>query len=355
MVPYLTDRRCLTPFAGPSRLRSLLLSCHLYLVMSSCPIGAPLITACICTRDRAELLVDALASLERQTMGPSPAHILVIDTSESASARHVADEASAHHALDYRAVGPIGLSAGRNRALRYCNTEYIAFMDDDARAEPDWLERMIEVFRRHPDTAVAGGPVRPIWETGPPSWLPESYLGYLSILDRGERERELDDDEWLCGTNLALHTRTAREQGGFRTDLGRRPGTLLGNEELELCRRLESLGKRVVYSPFPAVRHLVPAERCTQAWLRERVAWQGLSDLLMIEPLSVRAELLINSMREFFENGSGRPEACGSLFRDVRHAHEFKTQCEVILTRVARMGSEELTARQAFRYDPPDD
>lgn len=231
----------------------------------------------------------------------------------------------------------MGLSAARNIALERCETSIIGYLDDDARADPTWVEKILDAFDRNPDAAAVGGPVLPAWESPPPHWLPDSMYSYLSILDLGDIERDLTQDEWLCGANLAFRVTDARAMSGFRQDLGRYPGTLLSNEELDFCQRLMSTGRRVLYSPSPRVQHIIHRERCSQDWIRKRVAWQALSDLLLNTEVRVRSQELIDAMCYFFSNDCARLRTESSLFVDVENRVAFERQCNLIRTRMAKL------------------
>jgi hypothetical protein len=126
-----------------------------------------------------------------------------------------------------------------------------------------------------------GGPVAPIWPDGRPDWLDPSLDGFYSIVDRGPAARALEADEWLAGTNIAFRRDALLAAGGFDERLGRRPGTLLGNEEIALTAALRRAGHEVRYDPAIAVRHRIHADRLSRAWLRRRVVWQAVSDLLL--------------------------------------------------------------------------
>src|ERR1700686_3714969 len=56
-----------------------------------------------------------------------------------------------------------GLSHARNRGIREARGEFIAFIDDDASPERDWLQRLEKAFE-DPLTACAGGKVVPAWQ-----------------------------------------------------------------------------------------------------------------------------------------------------------------------------------------------
>lgn len=303
---------------------------------------SPQITACIVSCDRYKLLSKALGSLTEQSLSIDCYEIMVVDTTVSEHRPPELETQLQHQGICYIKAGPVGLSNGRNLALEHSNTPLIAFIDDDAIAEKDWLENLLTIFQQQPKISVAGGPVIPSWETASPSWLPKSMQGYLTIVDWGEDEKELAAGEWLAGTNFALRITLAQAAGGFRGDLGRRGNILLSNEELDLCRRITQSGGRILYSPSVRVHHLVMRERCTQAWVRKRVAWQVISDLIMEPEAQARTESLFNSIDHFFAEIESDKRDPKLLFSDVNSPALFEAQCNAIRAYINLFGTDAL-------------
>jgi glycosyltransferase involved in cell wall biosynthesis len=246
---------------------------------------APRITAAICTFNRYDTLAAAIESLTGQSLAPDEFEILVIDNSPD-------HEQSADMAKDYTAIPNLvwhiertpGLSNARNVATQHARAPLIAFMDDDAIASRDWLETLISVFAAFgPQAQIVGGRVDPIWGVPQPSWLPDSLLGNVSVVNWGGSDRFAAKGEWVAGTNIAFRVEALKAVGGFAVHLGRTRGgqALLSNDETDVIERMTADGAKLVYSPRASVEHLVPAERLTQAWFRRRVAWQAVSDYLL--------------------------------------------------------------------------
>jgi len=255
---------------------------------------AHLIAVVVCTRDRYELLAGCLATLVCQTLPEHRREIVVVDNGADAAARRRFIAAGGIprgvRLVVQPSPGPLGappgglaggLSRARNAGVAATRADIVAFIDDDAVAEPDWLERMVAAFAAAPEAAVAGGKVTPIFAAPRPRWLAPWHEGFLSLLDLGPDARDLPAGEWLAGTNIAFRRPLLLAAGGFDEVLGRHPGTLLGNEQVALSDRLRAAGHTVRYAPNVHVRHVVPAERLSQAWVRRRIVWQAISDLLM--------------------------------------------------------------------------
>lgn len=242
------------------------------------------ITAILCTYNRYEMASDAIASLLQQR--DVPFRLIVVDNSpDDACAAAFASKYPGREITILRQT-QAGLARARNTGLASCDTEFVAFIDDDAVADPLWLREIVNAFDDSAaDVAVAGGKVVPRWEAPRPAWLPDSALTYLSLVDLGERARELVGREWLAGTNIAFRTERLRDAGGFSVHLGRAGGgqNLMSNEETEAMRRIMAGGHRAFYQPAAIVEHRIGADRLTRQWFRRRVAWQCVSDF-MVDP-----------------------------------------------------------------------
>jgi glycosyltransferase involved in cell wall biosynthesis len=248
-------------------------------------MSKPRVTAAVCTYNRYDTLAKAIASVRGQTLPEGDFEILVIDNSpDHARSRVVSEGYLQIPNLHWVVEKTPGLSNARNVATRLAQAPVIAFMDDDAIAAPNWLEALLATFEAFGDAAhVVGGRVDPLWGTPRPAWLPDSLLGYVSVVNWGGTVRFAGEKEWVAGTNIAFRVEALKAVGGFPVDLGRKRGgqALLSNDESEVIEKMARKGARLIYAPEAVVEHLVPAERLTQSWFRRRAVWQGVSDYLM--------------------------------------------------------------------------
>lgn len=170
-----------------------------------------------------------------------------------------------------------GLSGARNSGLRLATAEIVAFMDDDAMANPDWLERLVPTYD-DPAVGGAGGTIDPIWETSRPSWWPVEFDWVVGCTYRGMPEGRAVVRN-MIGCNMSFRRDLLRDLGGFVHGIGRIGTRPLGAEETELSIRL---GRRwpdrtIIYEPSAVVRHRVPASRSNFRYFRSRCYAEGLS------------------------------------------------------------------------------
>ena len=242
------------------------------------------ISAVICTYNRYDVLHKAIASLEAQTLPKQEYEILVIDNSPDFEvSQKVKESYGESENLFYLIEKTPGLSNARNVAAEAAQGELIAFMDDDAIATPDWLEKIIEAAEMFESADVIGGKIDPIWEAQRPSWLGDELLGNVSVVNWGGTCRIAKENEWFAGANITFRKETLLKHGGFQTNLGRKgSGTvLLSNEESALIEKIKSDDGVIVYQPEARVDHLVEKKRLQQTWFRKRASWQAVSDFLM--------------------------------------------------------------------------
>lgn len=244
--------------------------------------ATPRITVAVCTYDRYPSLDSCLAALAAQLLPATEFECVVVDNSPNRG-RSVAE--SQRHAgyrnLRWMYEATPGLSNARNVAAREARAPLIAYLDDDAVPEPDWLNRLLEAFDALGDEYVGiGGKILPIFSTPRPEWLIDKLLGYVSVVDLGEDTRALQPKEWVAGANIAYRVSALRQAGGFSTALGRVGSgiSLMSNDEIELAERLAAKGGRMGYAGKAVVHHVVEENRLNQEWFRRRIAWQAVSD-----------------------------------------------------------------------------
>jgi glucosyl-dolichyl phosphate glucuronosyltransferase len=296
------------------------------------PIVSPNISVVICTFNRHQMLLDAIMSIELQDLPEAEYELIIVDNSDDLRARDRFRDgleiACAHRYIDEPRPG---LSRARNIGIGAARAEFVAFMDDDAKASAGWLRHILNAFSSHEAAGVVGGPVRPIWAARRPPWLTPQLEGYLTIIDRGDEPRVLGAEEHLSGTNIAFRTCAVTQAGFFPENLGRIGHLLLSNAELLISNRIRDLGYTVVYDPKIEMNHRVHAELLSQSWLRRRVFWQALSDLFVDDQMQPgTAESEVRRVLDFLMKLAPRHRGAMGLFLDTDDSQLLHAQTEAI-------------------------
>lgn len=129
-------------------------------------------TVAICTWNRAALLADTLASIERMRVPAGTAwELLVVDNASTDDTPAVL--ARFRDRLPLRSVVETqqGCSHARNRAMDEATGALLVWTDDDVQVEPGWFAAYLDAAARHPDAAFFGGPVDPLFAAPPPPWF----------------------------------------------------------------------------------------------------------------------------------------------------------------------------------------
>lgn len=244
----------------------------------------PLLSVVVATYDRYDVLVDAIASLLAQDIAEGVLEIIVVDNSPNQeAAAQFAGRYEGEPRVNYLFERKPGLSNARNVGIANAKAGIVAFIDDDAIAEPGWAGEVLDAFETlGPDAGCVGGRILPKWVSPQPHWLPDSLLGYLSIVDWGGQRRVLGANEWLAGCNIAFRKEVLLAVGGFTESLGRIGSgiALLSNEDNDMIERVKGAGKSIVFAPAALVYHVIDPARLTRQWFLRRSAWQAASDFI---------------------------------------------------------------------------
>jgi Predicted glycosyltransferases len=235
----------------------------------------PIATVAVCTRDRPEDLRRCLDALMR--LPDDGQEYLVIDNCPATDATK--ELIKNYPKVRYVREDVPGSSAARNAALREAKHEFVAFTDDDAAPDPNWLRSLLRNFR-DPRVMCVTGLVMPLeLETEAQEWF-ECYSPH----GRGFERRIFDGAHcnplivYAVGVSASMALRKSLIDfiGLFDEALG--AGTpAVGGEDCELFARILRAGYRIVYDP----RAL--------SWHRHRRTWEELQKTLQGYGIAVYA------------------------------------------------------------------
>jgi glycosyltransferase involved in cell wall biosynthesis len=213
----------------------------------------PDLTVIICTYNRGFILGDCLKSLADQVAPPAMFHVLVVNNNSTDDTREVA-ERHAGNLPGFRIVDEPrqGLAYARNRGLAEAQTEWIAFIDDDARAHPDWIATILDTIGRN-NFDCFGGPYYAWHRFGPaPGWFDPSWGTYAPLQPYGSLT-----EAYIPGGNCALCREYAIAAGGFPEDLGMTGKKCAYGEETFLFEQMRKMGMRLGFVPEMKIDHCV--------------------------------------------------------------------------------------------------
>ena len=148
-----------------------------------------------------------------------------------------------------------GFCAANNQGFAASDTEFVAVLNNDAEAEPDWLEKLAGAFDSRPDVGMAASKI--LVHEDPRRIDKAGHLIYPDGQNRGRGSGELDAGQydrveeilWPDGC-AAMYRRAMLDQiGGFDEDF------FAYADDAELGLRARIAGWKCLYIPDAVVRH----------------------------------------------------------------------------------------------------
>jgi glycosyltransferase involved in cell wall biosynthesis len=235
--------------------------------------GMPTISAIVCTYNRCRILADALQSLAEQSLDTRQYEVLVVDNASTDDTARVVFECQQRF-TDCRIrlirEDAAGLSNARNRGFREARGRYVAYLDDDALAAPEWLAAGLDTFEAaEPQPLAVVGPVFPRYPDGKPNWFNDRFETY----DLGPQRLPLGPRQTFMGGNAMYRRSVLDELGGFDPQLGMNGNRLWLGEEVELLMRMRATYGEdcpVYYDPRVSILHAVGRDKLNAGYILRR-------------------------------------------------------------------------------------
>ena len=237
------------------------------------------------TMDRWSMILSAVESVLHQTVLPREI-ILPVDHNPELFER------LREHWCSNRAHGPVitvveseyegHLGASETTAAERARTEFLAFLDDDASAQPDWLENLLRPFDDPSVIAVGGAPL-PIYAKPRPRWYPAEFNWVFGCAYAGLPTTAAPIHH-LIGTTMAVRKRDVLSLGGIRSD---------DHGDMELSHRLLALapGSTLIYEPRAVVHHYVAEARLSWSYFWRRCFFDNRGKVATMRDMGPAANL----------------------------------------------------------------
>lgn len=225
----------------------------------------PIVSVCVCTYFRNELLRKLLLSLSKQDFPKNEFEIIVVDNDELGGAEEATRDFVQRNSdikVNYQIEPNQGISYARNTAVALSQGEFIAFIDDDEMASSDWLSELVNTLKKY-DADVVTGPVVPIYPIGTPDWIVSSKFFERPRFDTGKciqfgdarTGNVLIKSIWL----------KARKPLPFKLSLA-----CSGGEDSDFFQWMQNCDRKMVWCDSATVSEEVPFERQSLYFITER-------------------------------------------------------------------------------------
>jgi glycosyltransferase involved in cell wall biosynthesis len=244
-------------------------------------INSNKISIIICTYNRCELLKEALVSLVHQTADDSCYEVIIVNNNSTDNTEETVQPLIDKYD-NFRLISESkqGLSHARNRGYREAVFDWVAYMDDDARAFDNYVERILYVIENY-DFDCFGGVYLPWFKNKKPKWYKKEYQTNRNLkYETGE----LGPDEYFSGGNCVFRKDLLTKNNGFSTEVGMSGDAPAYGEETLMINDLRKLNCRIGFDPELKINHYVDEYKQKVTWFfkssyaRGRDSWLSFQD-----------------------------------------------------------------------------
>lgn len=254
----------------------------------------------VCTWNRAELLAKTLESFAQlQVPTGLKLGVLIVDNNSTDHTPQVVKSfcesgfAQSHSVVALKETSQ-GHTFSRNRAIAHAGSDLMIWTDDDVKVPTNWVENYVEAANREPGVSFLGGEIKPEFEGGKSKWIDENWkiLKGCFAVREFDGDLELDKTRLPYGANFAIRT-SVQKEFLYDQELGRRGDKVLGEDELDLFRRLLKAGHRAHWVPGISVLHFIPQDRSTETYVYDYFVGQGRALVAKDQPWHRDVEKLV--------------------------------------------------------------
>ncbi len=229
------------------------------------------ISVVICTYNRAAYIYEAMDSLYQQTLPRESYEVIIVNNNSSDNTELVCHSFIGSHndAQFYYFNEPQqGASFARNTGAHHAQSPLLCFMDDDAVAEKDYLERIVRFFEEYKDAGGLGGRIIPRYIPSEPVWMSHYVSSLVGHFHYSEEVSAFKPGKYPLESNMIIRKQDFDAINGFNSALPGVVGTLrIGGEGKDFFFRLQALGRKIYYDPAIRVHHVVETNKLTREYM----------------------------------------------------------------------------------------
>ena len=229
------------------------------------------ISVIICTYNRQDYILEAIDSLKNQTLPKENFETIVVDNNSPDETEKLVLTYIKNHPgfnIRYYLERQQGASYARNAGAAMAKSNLLVFMDDDAVAEPDYLQNILSFYKTHPNISGLGGRIIPRYIPAEPKWMSYYVSSLVGNFDYSKNVTEFEPGKYPLESNMIVRKDDFDLVGGFNTALPGVKGTLrIGGEGKDFFLKLQKAGRRIFYDPNIIVHHVVEIKKLTPEYM----------------------------------------------------------------------------------------
>lgn len=253
----------------------------------------PDISIVICTYNRAQYLPEALDSLQKQTVESSRFEVIIVNNNSTDNTDEVCQQYMASYPnfpIKYVNEDHQGASFARNTGAALARGEYLCFMDDDAIANVNYVDTILQFFHNYPDAGGLGGRIIPRYIPAEPVWMSHFVSSLVGNFNYSKEIIVFSENKYPLESNMIIRKKDFDAVNGFNTALPGVKGTLrIGGEGKEFFFKLKALGRKIYYHPLVIVEHIVETKKLTPEYMYRVASGIGRGERVRTKAISMVA------------------------------------------------------------------
>ncbi len=252
------------------------------------------ISVIIATHNRDSVLSETLEHMERLDRSGINVEFIIADNNSTDKTKEVVMGFSDRLPIRYLFESKPGQNCARNRALSQDQLgKIVAFTDDDVEPAENWLQVIVSVSQRQPDSSIFGGKIYPIWpKVSLPIWTKNHFIQQFgfAVYEYADSECLYARNQYPSSANFWIRRELVTKGRRFDESIAWHPKNRIMATETTFLRGLSQDGYRMFYTPEAVVGHKITAEQLSLVYLIKRAYSWG-RGVAHIRPLCHRALL----------------------------------------------------------------
>lgn len=221
-----------------------------------------IVSIVVCTYNRAEILQEALQSLTNQTTNTKKFEIIIINNNSTDHTQKIAEQfAAENHNFRVIVENKQGLSHARNRGFLEAASTWVAYLDDDAKVNNKYIERMLFVISNY-NFDCFGGVYLPWYKFGKPKWFKDSYGSNGFKL----KKTGILENDYASGGVIVFKKDVLEHFDGFDYKIGMTGEKIAYGEETLLQVKMRKEGFVIGFDPELRIEHIVSQAKLSPLW-----------------------------------------------------------------------------------------
>ena len=247
----------------------------------------PKLTIVICTYNRSYLILETIPTVLNQDISNDNFNVIIVNNnSNDDTAGLLYGFSKQYDNLSIINETKQGLGYAKNAGMNAATTEWIVYLDDDAKVPKDFVKKAINNITNY-NFQCFGGVYLPWYKYGKPKWFLDKYASNNGKLAEFNALKE----DYISGGIMAIKKTILYKFGGFPTNLGMIGNRVAYGEETLLQIRMRNSGIEIGYDPNWLIYHLVNRYKLSPWWYIKngfasgRDAWLIYEELVSIKKI----------------------------------------------------------------------